>query len=184
MPAEGHNAKLIKLLPPLIISMPAKVRDASRVHVEIKTIPLLAFFKSQPPQKSKGNKFFAGSEIGATHIAAFNVGSANLGTYLIGSQCQGKIIRENNQKQSNPFRRPILNSEPHPLWLPMRCKDLDASGLRALLWEHGLPAGVFQVPAAAPKSQLQGSGIAAIDDRHSVAGQALAQLGRRPPRGG
>ncbi len=36
MPIETHNAKLIKLLPLLIISMPAKMRDGSRVHVEIK----------------------------------------------------------------------------------------------------------------------------------------------------
>jgi hypothetical protein len=36
MPMETHNANLIKLLPLLIISMPAKMRDGSRVHVEIK----------------------------------------------------------------------------------------------------------------------------------------------------
>jgi hypothetical protein len=36
MPVEPHNAKLIKLPPLLIISMPAKMRDGSRVHVGIK----------------------------------------------------------------------------------------------------------------------------------------------------
>jgi hypothetical protein len=36
MPVGTHNAKLIKLPPLLIISMPAKLRDGSRVHEKIK----------------------------------------------------------------------------------------------------------------------------------------------------
>ena len=54
----------------------------------------------------------------------------------------------------------------------------------ALLRTRNPPFSIPQIPPSSPETQFQSPGIAAIDDRQFVRGQAVAQLGGGPAGGG